>query len=133
MFWKAILAKINNNAYKIELPGDDYGVSSTFNVADLSPFFGDDDPASRTTPFQEGEDDEGIPSSLPSSATTAQATIVEAPNLSTHKTQALGSIKFSLITLCDTARNKFTCSFNNLACALVIGPDGRFGASTLVA
>ena len=67
--------------YKIELPGDDYGVSSTFNVADLSPFFGGDDPASRTTPFQEGEGDEGIPSSLPSSATIDQATSVEAPDL----------------------------------------------------
>ncbi|TVU07089.1 hypothetical protein EJB05_47129, partial [Eragrostis curvula] len=31
----------------------------TFNVADLSPFFGSEE--SRTTPFQEGEDDEDIP------------------------------------------------------------------------
>jgi hypothetical protein len=56
-----VLAKINDNAYKIELPGD-YGVSPTFNVVDLSPFLGDKVIESRTTPFQEGEDDADIPS-----------------------------------------------------------------------
>jgi hypothetical protein len=34
-----VLEKINDNPYKIELPGDDYAVSSTFNVFDLSLFF----------------------------------------------------------------------------------------------
>lgn len=34
-----VLEKINDNPYKIELPGDDYAVSSTFNVSDLSLFF----------------------------------------------------------------------------------------------
>ncbi|GJW58548.1 hypothetical protein Tco_0105279 [Tanacetum coccineum] len=37
-----ILKKINDNAYKVELPGH-YGVSSTFNVADLSPYTPDAD------------------------------------------------------------------------------------------
>ena len=52
-----VLEKINDNTYKIELPGE-YGVSATFNVADLSSFFGSTE--LRTTPFQEGEDDEDI-------------------------------------------------------------------------
>ena len=32
-----ILERINDNAYKVDLPGD-HGVSATFNVADLSPY-----------------------------------------------------------------------------------------------
>jgi hypothetical protein len=55
-----VLAKINDNTYKIELP-EDYGVSTTFNVADLTPYFGPEESESRMTPFQEGEDDEDIP------------------------------------------------------------------------
>ncbi|GJS73775.1 RNA-directed DNA polymerase [Tanacetum coccineum] len=49
---------INDNAYKIELPGH-YNVSATFNVADLSPYKGDsdDEPDSWSSLFQEGEDD----------------------------------------------------------------------------
>ena len=39
---------------------DDYGVSTTFNVADLTPYFGLEESESRMTPFQEGEDDEAI-------------------------------------------------------------------------
>nr|GEZ45883.1 putative polyprotein [Tanacetum cinerariifolium]GEZ53310.1 putative polyprotein [Tanacetum cinerariifolium] len=49
---------INDNAYKIELPGH-YNVSATFNVADLSPYQGDsdDEPYLGSSLFQEGEDD----------------------------------------------------------------------------
>jgi hypothetical protein len=48
-----VLAKVNDNAYKIDLPGN-YGVRTTFNVVDLSPFFGDEVLELRTTPFQGG-------------------------------------------------------------------------------
>ncbi|GKV11634.1 hypothetical protein SLEP1_g22874 [Rubroshorea leprosula] len=34
-----VIARINDNAYKLELPGE-YNVSATFNVSDLSPFDG---------------------------------------------------------------------------------------------
>ena len=52
-----IVHKINDNAYKVELPGT-YGVSATFNVADLSPYL-DDEPNinSRMSYVQPGEDD----------------------------------------------------------------------------
>ncbi|KAL5570195.1 hypothetical protein UlMin_026770 [Ulmus minor] len=49
-----VLARINDNAYKLDLPGE-YNVSATFNVTDLSPFDVGDD--LRTNPFQEGGDD----------------------------------------------------------------------------
>jgi len=35
-----ILEKVNDNAYKVDLPGD-HGVSFTFNVFNLKPYFED--------------------------------------------------------------------------------------------
>src|SRR3954468_1400020 len=55
-----VLQKINIKAYKLELPAD-FGVSPTFNIADLKPYLGEEhELPSRTTSFQEGEDDEDI-------------------------------------------------------------------------
>ena len=50
-----VLECINDNAYKLDLPGE-YNVSSTFNVSDLSPFDVGDD--LRTNPLQEEGNDE---------------------------------------------------------------------------
>jgi hypothetical protein len=55
-----ILKKINDNAYKLELPPE-FGVSTIFNISDLRPYLGEEDEVpSRTTSNQEGEDDENI-------------------------------------------------------------------------
>lgn len=60
-----ILAKVNDNAYKVDLPGD-YEISATFNVRDLSPYLEDKDISNlRTNPFQEGEDDVKLESPNP--------------------------------------------------------------------
>jgi hypothetical protein len=54
--------KINDNAYKLELPPE-FRVSPTFNIAYLKLYLGEEDELeSRTTPLQEGEDDEDITS-----------------------------------------------------------------------
>ena len=37
-----VLARYNNNAYKINIPRDKYSMSDIFNVEDLSPFHGDE-------------------------------------------------------------------------------------------
>ncbi|XP_057990624.1 uncharacterized protein LOC131173000 [Hevea brasiliensis] len=58
-----VLERINNNAYKTELPSD-YGVSNTFNVTDLTPFLGVEK-NSRMNSFQVGEDDEDHHGTLP--------------------------------------------------------------------
>jgi len=57
-----IIEMINDNAYKVDLPGE-YGVSATFNVSDLSLFDVGDD--SRSNPFEERGDDVIQPSKDP--------------------------------------------------------------------
>jgi hypothetical protein len=37
-----VLKKINENAYKLNLPAD-FGVSPTFNIVDLKSYLGEDD------------------------------------------------------------------------------------------
>ena len=50
-----VLEKINDNAYKLDLPGE-YNINATFNVSDLSPF--DVGDHSRMNPFEERGNDE---------------------------------------------------------------------------
>jgi hypothetical protein len=64
--------KINENAYKFDLPAD-FGVSPTFNIADLKPYLGEEDELElRTTQMQEGEDDVDINTSDTSTPTHNQ-------------------------------------------------------------
>jgi len=52
------LEKIGPNVYKVDLPGE-YGVSATFNVADLSPYHDESEeiPSLRSNSHQAEEDD----------------------------------------------------------------------------
>ena len=63
-----VLARYNNNAYKIDIPCDKYFVSDIFNIKDLSPYHGDED-------FPQGRGDDAehpkiIPMDTPTSPTT---------------------------------------------------------------
>ena len=64
-----VKARVGDNAYIIDLPGD-YGVSATFNVADLSPFEFDD-LDSRTSPFEDGGTNVEIRSTTPTHPVTS--------------------------------------------------------------
>ena len=57
-----IIERINDNAYKVDLPGK-YGVSATFNVSDIYSF--DVGYDSRSNPFDERGDDAIQPSNDP--------------------------------------------------------------------
>jgi len=79
-----ILEKINDNAYKLELPAD-FGVSPRFNIADLKPYLGDEDEIeSRTTPVLEGEDDEDITASDTLPVTNSTPSSLEGPMTRSH-------------------------------------------------
>ncbi|XP_019435376.1 PREDICTED: uncharacterized protein LOC109341859 [Lupinus angustifolius] len=53
-----VLQKVNDNAYKLELPSEYGNISATFNVSDLTFFdVGDGDLISRSKSLQEGGDD----------------------------------------------------------------------------
>ena len=60
-----VLARYNNNAYKIDLPHDKYNMSDIFNVKDLSPYHGDEAFDPRSDHCQGGEMMRSIPLSSP--------------------------------------------------------------------
>jgi hypothetical protein len=77
-----VLTTINDNAYILDLPVE-FGVFTSFNVADLKPYMGEDEELpSTTTSVHEGEDDEDTTStSTPAApfATPAPAAPSSAP------------------------------------------------------
>ena len=66
-----MLEQINDNAYRLDLPGE-YNVSATFNMTDLSPFDVGDD--LRTNPSQEGGNDVDIKETDPIQVPTGPVT-----------------------------------------------------------
>src|SRR6187399_789596 len=59
-----VLARYNDNAYKIDIPRDKYPVSDTFNIKDLSPFHGDEDFDPRSDLSQGRGDDTVYPRAI---------------------------------------------------------------------
>lgn len=57
-----VLAKVNDNAYEIDLPGTS-SASATINVADLQPYYEPDEPlpSLRSNFFEDEEDDRQTP------------------------------------------------------------------------
>ena len=94
-----VLRRISNNAYIIDIPTDKYNVSNTFNVADLSPYHGDDqDLETRSTLSQEGGVDTGWPSdpsqAIPPSAPSGPMTRARAKLLHDKVNSLLSSCDF---------------------------------------
>ena len=82
-----VLARYNDNAYKIDIPRDKYSVSDIFNVKDLSPYHGDEEFDPRTDlPQGRGDDAEHrkiIPMDAPTPPTTPLGLMTRAePRLS---------------------------------------------------
>jgi len=59
-----VLERVNDNAYKVNFPGD-YGVSATFNVVDLSPYLEDDHLVNLSANSPQQEENNGGPSMEP--------------------------------------------------------------------
>jgi hypothetical protein len=79
-----VLEKINDNAYRLDLPTD-FGVSPTFNIADLKPYLGEEvELDSRTTQMQEGENDEDI-------HTTDTSMPIQVPKIWSHYSRSCSS------------------------------------------
>ena len=57
-----VLVKINDNAYKLDMPREYGNISATFNLADLSFFDVGNESDSRTNPFKEEGNDGGATS-----------------------------------------------------------------------
>ncbi|WVZ70565.1 hypothetical protein U9M48_019224 [Paspalum notatum var. saurae] len=99
-----IIEKINDNAYKLELPPE-FGVSPTFNIADLTPYLGEEDELeSRTTSLQEGEDDEDI---SPMYTTESPPSVLQGP-ITRARARQLNQqrIRKGLDTSKESERNK---------------------------
>ena len=98
--------RADDNAYEIDLPNT-YGVSTSFNVTDVSPFYGLDE--SRTTPFQEGEDDEDIPTVHDTSNVNNSSSNIKDTNqgpLTRHRAMKLQEQVNSFLTDCAFMTSK---------------------------
>jgi len=85
-----VLECINDNAYKVDLPGE-YDVSATFNVADLSPYLADDYLEDlRVNSLLQGENDGGPSLSMISSSIKSEGKLKVVIALSLDEDQGRG-------------------------------------------
>ena len=70
-----VLARYNDNAYKIDLPRGKYNVSDIFNVKDLAPYHGDETFDPRLDLSQGRADDAENPEVIPVGAKTSRSRI----------------------------------------------------------
>ena len=93
-----VLKRINDNAYVIDIPQAKYLVSNTFNVADLSPYHGEnEDLESRTTLSHGGGDDTTQPTDItpPTSTSTPSGPKTRA------RAKAIHDKVISFLSMCD--------------------------------
>jgi hypothetical protein len=111
-----VLEKINENAYKLDLPAD-FGVSLTFNIADLKSYLREEDELeSRTTQMQEGEDDVDINTSDTSTPTHNQ---ISGPITRAHARQLNNQVSSFLASYSSYLDNGYMCS------VLLLRNDGQ--------
>jgi hypothetical protein len=111
-----VFEKINENAYMLELPVD-FGVSPTFNIADLKPYLGEeDDLESRTTQMQEGEDDVDINTNDTSTPTHNQ---ISGPIIRAHARQLNSQVSSFLASYSSYLDN------GNMYSILLLRNDGQ--------
>jgi hypothetical protein len=111
-----VLEKINENAYKLDLPAD-FGVSLTFNIADLKSYLREEDELeSRTTQMQEGEDDVDINTSDTSTPTHKQ---ISGPITRAHARQLNNQVSSFLASYSSYLDNGYMCS------VLLLRNDGQ--------
>jgi hypothetical protein len=113
-----VIEKINQNAYKLDLPAY-FGVSLTFNIADLKPYLGEEDELeSRTTQMQQGEDDVDINTSDTSTPTLNQ---ISGPITRACARQLNNQISSFLASYSSYLENGKVCS------VLLLRNDGQEG------
>jgi hypothetical protein len=102
-----ILEKINENAYKLDLPAN-FGVSPTINIADLNPYLREmDELESRMTQMQEGEDDVDINTSDTFTPTHNQ---ISSPITQSRARQLNNQVSSFLGSYSSYLDNGFMCS-----------------------